>query len=189
MHLDNSFISTTLCDDLARATDAGRKKKIRIRHANTVEETVKQRQVSFVLCQRQETAEAPVLLEKQHKPKPKAHKRPRENGTDQDSSIGAGNLCANELRDLAHQQKNTTKEHHQTSRQDLAKVSTTIHTAAPKPRIPPARIPEIALRSPPGMRHLRNKKQSMEVYGYTRCVVTMFGLECMLHWTLEFSSK
>ena len=31
-------------------------------HANTVEETVKQRQVSLVLRQRQETAEAPVLL-------------------------------------------------------------------------------------------------------------------------------
>ena len=31
-------------------------------HANTVEETVKQRQVSLALCQRQETAEAPVLL-------------------------------------------------------------------------------------------------------------------------------
>ena len=47
-----------------------------------------------------------------------------------------------------------------TTQQDLAKVSSkTIHSAAPKPRIPPARIPEIALRSPPGMRHLRNEGQ------------------------------
>ena len=29
----------------------------------------------------------------------------------------------------------------------------------------------------------------MKVYGYTRCAVTMFGLECMLHFTLEFVSK
>ena len=49
---------------------------------------------------------------------------------------------------------------HQTTKQDLAKVSSkTIHLAAPKPRIPPARIPEIALRSPPGMGHLRNEMQ------------------------------
>ena len=29
----------------------------------------------------------------------------------------------------------------------------------------------------------------MKVYGYTRCAVTMFGLECMLHLTLEFAYK
>ena len=29
----------------------------------------------------------------------------------------------------------------------------------------------------------------MEVYGYTQCAVTVFGLECMLHLTLEFTSK
>ena len=31
--------------------------------------------------------------------------------------------------------------------------------------------------------------QTMKAYGYTRCAVTMFGLECMLHFTLEFVSK
>ena len=30
---------------------------------------------------------------------------------------------------------------------------------------------------------------TMKVCGYTRCAVTMFGLECMLHFTLEFVSK
>ena len=29
----------------------------------------------------------------------------------------------------------------------------------------------------------------MKVYGYTRCAVIMFGLECMLHFILEFVSK
>ena len=53
-----------------------------------------------------------------------------------------------------------TNEKHRTTVHDLAKVfSKTNHSAAPKPRIPPARIPEIALRSPPGIKHLRNYMQ------------------------------
>ena len=104
---------------------------------------------SHVRPKRQET-------QKQSKTTKTKPAKPSERSTDKDSSNRAGNLCANELRYLA-QNKN---KQHQTTVQDLAKVSSkTNHSAAPKPRIPPARIPEIALRSPPGMRHLRNYMQ------------------------------
>ena len=89
-----------------------------------------------------------------HKPKAKTTKKPAKDKRSQDSSYKAGSLCANELRDLAQKQN----QQHQTTQQDLAKVSSkTNHSAAPKPRIPPARIPEIALRSPAGIRHFRNE--------------------------------
>ena len=37
--------------------------------------------------------------------------KPSERSTDKDSSNGAGNLCANELRDLARKQKTNTRPH------------------------------------------------------------------------------
>ena len=53
------------------------------------------------------------ISEKQHKQnKPKNKQNTRRNRhRSKDSSVGAGNLCANELRDLAKQQKNTTRHH------------------------------------------------------------------------------
>ena len=53
------------------------------------------------------------ISEKQHKQnKPKNKQNTRRNRhRSKDSSVGAGNLCANELRDLAKQQKNTTEHH------------------------------------------------------------------------------
>ena len=53
------------------------------------------------------------ISEKQHKPnKPKSEQNTQRNRhRSKDSSVGAGNLCANELRDLAKQQKNTTRHH------------------------------------------------------------------------------
>ena len=39
------------------------------------------------------------------------------------------------------------------------------------------------------VRTLCGSSDSMKVYRYTRCAVTMFGLECVLHFTLEFVSK
>ena len=58
--------------------------------------------------------------------------------------------------EILHRNKKPTPDH---TARSCEGVSKTIHSAAPKPRIPPARIPEIALRSPPGMRHLRNEGQ------------------------------
>ena len=49
----------------------------------------------------------------------------------------------------------------------------TSHSAAPKLRIPPARIPEIALRSPTGMRHLRNQRQPCIELGSNTTVGTL----------------
>ena len=40
-----------------------------------------------------------------------------------------------------------------------------------------------------GARSLSAGHTCMKVYGYTRCAVTMFGLGCVLHFTLEFVSK
>ena len=54
-----------------------------------------------------------------------------------------------------HGSKKPTPDHTARSCEGVSKIN----SAAPKPRIPPARIPEIALRSPPGMRHLRNEGQ------------------------------
>ena len=52
-------------------------------------------------------------------------------------------------------------------------VSKTHPSAAPKPRIPPARIPEIALRSPPGIRQLRNEEQPCNELKKTTSVGTL----------------
>ena len=58
--------------------------------------------------------------------------------------------------EILHRNNRNTPDHQARSCEG---VRQNIHPAAPKPRIPPARIPEIALRSPPGMRHLRNKNK------------------------------
>ena len=77
-----------------------------------------------------------------HKQK-KTSKKPQR-GLDMTAPIDCSINCLR-IEDLAHESKKKRK----TTEQDLAKMSSkTHHPAAPKPRIPPARIPEIALRSP-----------------------------------------
>ena len=87
------------------------------------------------------------------KTKPKT--KPSERSTDKTAPMGLATYVPMNYK-ILHGNRQPTPDHTARSCEDVSK---TIHSAAPKPRIPPARIPEIALRSPMGMRHLRNERQ------------------------------
>ena len=117
MQLANSFISTTLCDFFfpSFASAALARSSHNVVLMNELSKCMKQRPS---LGSRKRSADhyavrslvRPVSKKQDKTKKPKSPQKPSENGTDQDSSNGAGNLCANELRDLAQQQKNTTRQ-------------------------------------------------------------------------------
>ena len=72
---------------------------------------------SLVRPKRQET-------QKQSKTTKTKPTKPGDRCTDKDSSNRAGNLCANELRDLAQKQRNNTRPHSKILRRCPAKQST-----------------------------------------------------------------
>ena len=76
--------------------------------------------------------------------KAKQHQTTRETATPQwKCSIIADSLCADELGMILHK----AKQHNQTTARSKRRCKNKNRSAVPKPRIPPARIPEIALRN------------------------------------------